>query len=167
MLGYARAMTGQLEEGIPLLREAVEQAATGRRTREAIFTSYLAEALLLAGQVSEASALTERALLLSRERFERATEARALYMLGEIAAQGAGGDPLVAERHYHEALTLAEELRVRPLVGQCHLGLARLGRRTSEREVGRQHLAIATATFHELGMSFWREQAEAEAAAEW
>jgi DNA-binding SARP family transcriptional activator/tetratricopeptide (TPR) repeat protein len=167
MLGYAQAMTGRLADGIVLLREAVEQAATGRRTREAIFTTYLSEALLAAGQVSEASELGARALALSQERLERATEARALYVLGEIAARGAGGDPVMAERHYREALGLAAELKVRPLVGQCHLGLARLERRARAREGWRQHLATATATFHELGMSFWLEQADAEAAAEW
>ena len=115
--------------------------------------------------MSEASSLGARALALSRERFERATEARALFVLGEIAALGAGGDRVVAERHYQQALALAEELGVRPLVGQCHLGLARLKRRTSEREPWRRHLAIATTTFQELGMSFWRQQADREAAA--
>jgi tetratricopeptide (TPR) repeat protein len=164
MLGYARAMTGQFAGGIPLLREAVEQAAGARRTREAIFMTYLSEALLLAEQVSEASAIAERALALSRERFERATEARALYLLGQIAARGAGGNPLTAERHYHDALALAEELGVRPLAGQCYLALARLGGRTGERQA-EQHLAIATATFRELGMSFWQKQAEDLAAA--
>src|SRR5262249_59087727 len=41
MLGYARAMGARPEEGIPLIREALEHAAHGRRTREALFTSYL------------------------------------------------------------------------------------------------------------------------------
>jgi hypothetical protein len=64
---------------------------------EALFTTYLCEVHLMARQPGEAAALAERALALSRERFERATEARALYLLGEIAARGAEG--LVADRH--------------------------------------------------------------------
>ena len=113
---------------IPLLREAVEQVAQGRRTREALFTTYLAEALLLAREVTEASALAEGALALSRERFEQATEARALYVLGETVAHGAGRDGPAGEPHYQSALALAGELGLRPLVAQCHLGLARLER---------------------------------------
>ncbi|HXJ83140.1 MAG TPA: hypothetical protein VMS64_31210 [Candidatus Methylomirabilis sp.] len=70
------------------------------------------------------------------------------------------------ERWLARVLAL-RSLEMRPLVGQCHLGLARRARRMREREAYHQHLAIATATFRELGMSFWREQADAEAAAEW
>jgi len=71
MLGHAHAMTGQQGEGVPLLREAVEPAAEGRRTREALFTTYLSEAMILARQVREAAMLGERALVLSQERSVR------------------------------------------------------------------------------------------------
>ena len=141
------------------------EAAQGRRTREAVFTTYLCEALLLARQAGEAFTLAERALVLSRERFERATEARGLYLRGEIAAQGARGDGPAAEHDYHDALALAGELGMRPLAAQCHLGLARLSRRSGERHAREQHLATASAMFRELGMSFWGEQVEAEARA--
>ena len=116
MLGYAYAMTGQLEEGTALLRDAVAQVAQGRRTREAVFTTYLGEALLLARELGEAAVVAEQALALSRERFERATEARALQLLGEIAAQDPGGDRQAAARHYDDALSLAGELRLRGLL---------------------------------------------------
>jgi tetratricopeptide (TPR) repeat protein len=102
MLGYARAMTGQPEDGIPFLREALEQLAQSRRTMEALFTTYLCEAHLLARQLGEAAVVAGRALALSRERFERATEARALYLPGESAARGA--EDHVADRHCSGAL---------------------------------------------------------------
>jgi tetratricopeptide (TPR) repeat protein len=43
----------------------------------------------------------------------------------------------LAEAHYRQALALAEELGMRPLVAHCHLGLgklyARIGRRAETR----------------------------------
>jgi tetratricopeptide (TPR) repeat protein len=162
MLGYAYAMEGRLADAIPLLREAVDHAAQGRRTREALFVTYLAEALRLARQTEEAALLAERALLLSRQRFERATEARASCLLGEITAEHAGSDASMAERHYRDALALAGELYVRPLVAQCHLGMARLMRRTHDHTERRHHLEQAAAMFRELDMPFWLDQVEAE-----
>ncbi len=160
MLGYGRAMIQGPEDGIPLLREAIEQLAQSRRTMEALFTSYLCEAHLLARQPGEAAALAERALALSRERFERATEARALYLLGAIAAQDA--EDQLGDRHYHDALALAGELGLRPLVAHCHLGLGRLCRRTDRRDQAHEHLTTATTTYRDMGMTYWLKQAEME-----
>jgi class 3 adenylate cyclase/tetratricopeptide (TPR) repeat protein len=163
MLGYAYAMTGRLREGITLLREAIEQAARGRRTHEARWTAHLCEALLRDGQVAEARELAERALGLARERGERGTEARILYLLGEIFAQSLGQDErAAAERHYVAALALAEQLGMRPLVAHCHLGLGRLYRKTSQLEQAREHLATATTMYRDMDMRFWLEQAGAE-----
>jgi tetratricopeptide (TPR) repeat protein len=159
MLGYAHAMTERLEDAIPLLREAIAQLAESRRTMEALFTTYLCEAHLLARQLEEAVALAERALAMSRERFERATEARALYLLGEIAAHGAQDQ--ASDRHYHGALALAGELGLRPLVGHCHLGLATLSRRAGKRAESAEHLAVATSMYREMGMTYWLEKAQA------
>jgi DNA-binding SARP family transcriptional activator/tetratricopeptide (TPR) repeat protein len=158
MLGYARAMTGQPEDGIPFLREALEQLAQSRRTMEALFTTYLCEAHLLARQLGEAAVVAERALALSRERFERATEARALYLLGEIAAQGA--EDHVADRHYSGALALAAELGLRPLVAHCHVGLGNLYQSTGKREQAQEHFSTAIAMYREMDMRFWLEKAE-------
>lgn len=160
MLGYARAMTEQPENGIPLLREALAQLAQGRRTMEALFTTYLCEAHLLARQLGEAAVLAERALALSRERFERATEVRALYLLGEIATMSAEED--TADRHFHEALALADELGLRPLVAQCHLGLGKLYRSTDRRLEAQAQLTTAATMYREMAMRFWLEKAEAE-----
>ncbi len=163
MLGYARAMISHEGEGIALIREALEHAAQGRRTREAQFTTYLSEALLKAQQMDEAAAVARRGLTLSLERCERGTEARARYVLGEIAANDIDGNGSAAEEHYREALALAEEIGMRPLVAQCHLALATLGRQRGEPRARREHLATASAMFHELGMLSWSERAEAKA----
>jgi len=161
MLGYAQAMASHRAEGIALIREALEHAAQGRRTREAQFTTYLSEALLMAEQMDEAAAAASRALTLSLERCERGTEARARYVRGGIVAKSRDENGLEAAGHYHEALALAEELGMRPLVAQCHLALATLGRQHGEAQAYREHLATALAMFHELGMRSWTDRAEA------
>jgi len=67
-----------------------------------------------------------------------------------------------AAAHYRQALALAEELGLRPLVAHCHLGLGKLNRRTGKREQAREHLTTATTMYGEIGMPFWLEQADAE-----
>ena len=89
----------------------------------------------------------------------RASEAHALCLAGDVASTGGAED---AEGYYREALTLAGELGMRPLVAHCHLGLGRLYRRTGKRDQSREHLASATTMYREMDMRFWLEQAEAE-----
>ena len=49
---------------------------------------------------------------------------------------------------------------MRPLVAHCHLGLARLYRRTGKYEQAHEHLTTATALYGEMDMSFWLAQAQ-------
>src|SRR5262249_9309940 len=62
--------------------------------------------------------------------------------------------------HYRQALTLAEELGLRPLAAHCHLGLGELYRRAGTRLESREHLTTAGAVFGEMDMQYWREKAE-------
>ena len=71
-------------------------------------------------------------------------------------------DPDAAERQYREALVLATELGMRPLVTHCHLGLGKLYRRTGDRAKAQEHLTTATTMYREMGMGFWLEKADAE-----
>ena len=158
MLGYAQAMTGRLAEGIAGLADAVEQAGQGRRTREGVFTTYLGEAQLRAGRARDAMELGTRALALARERGERGTEAVALRLLGEAAALGPARALEEAARHCKDALAIAEELGLRPLVARCHLSLGAIAGRASG---ARQHLETAKAMFGGLAMSFWCAEVEA------
>ena len=71
-------------------------------------------------------------------------------------------DPDAAERQYRGALVLATELGMRPLVAHCHLGLGKLSRRTGDGVKGEEHLTTAATMYHEMGMGFWLEKADAE-----
>jgi tetratricopeptide (TPR) repeat protein len=67
-----------------------------------------------------------------------------------------------AEAYYHDALALADELGMRPLIAHCHLGLGKLYRRTGKREQAQEHLTTATTMYREMGMAYWLEKAEVE-----
>src|SRR4029453_1422910 len=84
----------------------------------------------------------------------------ALRLLGEVSPRC--DPPGHADRHYREALALAEELGMRPLVAHCHLGLGKLYWRTGRREQAQEHLTTATTMYRAMDMRFWLEQAEAE-----
>jgi hypothetical protein len=64
-----------------------------------------------------------------------------------------------AQQQYVEALTLATELGMRPLVAHCHLGLGKLHRRTGKREQAQEHLTTAMTMYREMDMQFWLEKA--------
>ena len=157
-LGYAYALLGRLAEAVPLLAEAVE-LSTGRWGGSQRKT-WLAEAHLLAGRTDEAWALTGQALDLARAHKERGHEAWALRLLGEIAARRDPLDPATTADHYRQALGLATELGMRPLMAHCHLGLGKLSRRTGRHDLAREHLTTATTMYREMRMRLWLEQAE-------
>ena len=111
----------------------------------------------MVGRLDEATSYAQEALALSRRLKGRGVEAHALSLAGDIASTGVPGD---AEGYYREALALAGELGMRPLVAHCHLGLGKLYRRTGKREHAREHLTTATTMYREMDMPFWLEQAE-------
>jgi hypothetical protein len=122
---------------------------------------YLAERYLLAGRPDEAKRAADQALELAREREKRGFEAWTLRLQAEIAATAMPPDE-VAETRYPEAMALATELEMRPLVAHCHLGLGSLHRRTGDTAKARAHLTTAAAMYCEMDMGFWMEKVETE-----
>jgi tetratricopeptide (TPR) repeat protein len=162
-LGYAFAVSGRIAEALPLLTQAVAQVASERpRIRYADWLIWLAEGCLLAGRIDEAIREAAHALELARRSKQRGNEAWALRLLGEIAARREPPEFEKADASYREALALAAELGMRPLIAHCHLGLGKLYRRTGKRPEAQEHLATATTMYREMGMRFWLEQAETD-----
>jgi transcriptional regulator with AAA-type ATPase domain/tetratricopeptide (TPR) repeat protein len=162
-LGSAHASLGEVVRGITLLETAVDVGArAGIMSSYSLWLTHLGEACLLAGRVQEALAHARRALALASEHKERGYEAWALRLIAEIAASADPPDHGQAETRYQDALTLAGELGMRPLVAHCHLGLGKLYRRTGQREQAQEHLTTATTMYREMGMTHWLERAETE-----
>ena len=157
-LGYAYALSGRMGDALPLLERAMARERGYYRRRLA----YLSEAYLREGRFEEAIRLAQQFFQRSHDRKERGYEAWALRLLGEIASHRDPPEVEKAEDHYHQALALAAELGMRPLVAQIHLELGGLYRRTGERAKAREHLTIASGLFREMEMRFWLERSEAE-----
>ncbi len=117
---------------------------------------------MLSGRMDEALRLGEQALENSRKQKERGYEAYTLRLLGEITAQRNPPDVHNAQAYYQQAMELAHELGMRPLVAHCHLGLGKLYRRTGSRSDAETHFTAATTLFREMDMRFWVEKAEEE-----
>ncbi|PYM52063.1 MAG: hypothetical protein DME16_02290 [Candidatus Rokuibacteriota bacterium] len=162
-LGYAYALSGRCPEGIPLLEEAVTQGLSiGRLGEHSILVARLGEGYLLTGRAADAARTAREALALARERKERGREAYALRLAALVASHQPVPDVERAAEAYEQARALAEELGMRPLVAQCHLGLGRLYGQARRREEAERHLARAIESFRSLEMSLWLDQAEGE-----
>jgi class 3 adenylate cyclase/tetratricopeptide (TPR) repeat protein len=161
-LGAAYTLAGRIADAVPLLTQATAQSiAMELIVFQVLCGLSLGEAHLRAGSLEEAHALAERTLALAREHQERGNEAYALRLLGNIAAQR---DPLhieEAETHYRQALTLAEDLGMRPLIAHCHHGLGTLYAKIGRREQARAELSAAIDLYRAMDMTFWLPQAEA------
>ena len=143
------------------MEEAVERPIMGPNLEgQSLRTIWLSEAYLLAGREADARAAAQRALGLACQHKERGHEAYTLLLLGEIASRE---DPLdIGNNHYRQALALAEELGMRPLIAHCHVGLGNLYRRSGNLPLAKEHLHKGVALMREMEMGLWLERAEAE-----
>jgi class 3 adenylate cyclase/tetratricopeptide (TPR) repeat protein len=157
-LGAAYTLAGRATEALPLLEQA---ASKGRRGAQALWFARLSEAYLLVGRTEDALERAQRALDLSREYKQRGYQAYALRLLGEIAAQRDPPEVEPAEATYGQALALAEELEMRPLLAHCHLGLGTLYTKIGAREQARTQLFAAIALYRAMDMTFWLPRVEA------
>jgi hypothetical protein len=111
--------------------------------------------------LEDAHAGAERTLALARERQERGHQAYSLRLLGEIAVQREPPERDQAEAHYRQAIALADELGMRPLMAHCHHGLGRLYGQTGRGAQARTALTTAIDLYRAMDMTFWLPQAEA------
>jgi tetratricopeptide (TPR) repeat protein len=161
-LGYASVLQGRLTEGRALLEEALsESIRTGALRGQAYRVAWLSEVCRLTGRGEEAGQHAHQALDLARQQKARGEEALALHQLGAVQAHAAPPDVTQAEAYYQQALALADELGMRPLMAHCHLGLGRLYGQTGRAEQARAALATAIDLYRAMDMTFWLPQAEA------
>jgi tetratricopeptide (TPR) repeat protein len=159
-LRAAYTLSGRLADAMLLFTQAVEQSAAMERADYAARCHIsLGEAQMLAGRLEEAYALAGQ--VLARTRQERGNQAYALRLLGDIAAQHKPPESDQAEDDYHQAMALAAELGMRPLLAHCHLGLGTLYGKMGRGEQARRELSAAIELYRALEMTFWLPQTEA------
>ncbi|HSB77896.1 MAG TPA: adenylate/guanylate cyclase domain-containing protein [Candidatus Methylomirabilis sp.] len=157
-LGSVYAWSGRVADGLSLLDQGLRAPAHW----QTLIVGHLGEACLLADRLDEALASAGRALTLAREHGQRGYEAWVRHLLGEIAAHRVPQAVEPAEGHYQQAMKLAEELGMRPLIARCHLGLGQLYQRGGRAEQAQTHLTAARTMFREMDMGFWLKRAQAE-----
>src|SRR5437867_1469598 len=64
-----------------------------------------------------------------------------------------------AQDAYRQSLSLARELRMRPLEAQCHLGLGKLARQVDQSEAWRTEAGMAASMFRDMHMELWLQKA--------
>src|SRR5262245_2028712 len=160
-LGNAYALAGRVLDAIAHLEQAVERSTAMKRMGlHSIRLAALGEAYLSGGRVDEAIDLARQALDCARRHKERGNEAWSLRLLGEITAHpGVLMDD--APDHYRDAMRLAGELGMRPLLAHCHLGLGLRHGRAGRPAVSEEHLTTAAASFRAMGMLFWATTSDA------
>jgi tetratricopeptide (TPR) repeat protein len=161
-LGAAYTLARRTTEALPLLEQEVVQSAAMRLMFDhARLEVWLGEAYLFAGRLEEAGTQAQHALEFSRARQERGYAAYALRLLGAIAAQRTPPEAAQAEAHYQQALALAKELGMRPLVAHCHRGLGTLYVAQGQPALACAALSTAIELYRTMEMIFWLPQAEA------
>ena len=158
-LGETSEALNRLREGEQLLKR---QAARGIVGRLGWAYCSLGRAFLLLGRLGEARCLGDRAVEFSS--CQPGFAAHALHLLGDIATHPDRFDAERGEGHYRQALALAQQRGMCPLVAHGHLGLGKLCQRVGRRREAQEHFTTATTMYREMNMAFWLEQTEAETA---
>jgi len=126
-LALALALGGRATDAVAMVQRATEEASARRQA-----ASY-SQALLLSGEVcllarrrDEAHVAAVSALEHFRRQGERAHEAWALRVLGDLAAQDTPVDVAGAVAHYRASRDLAAALGMTPLIARCDRALGAL-----------------------------------------
>jgi class 3 adenylate cyclase/DNA-binding winged helix-turn-helix (wHTH) protein/tetratricopeptide (TPR) repeat protein len=160
-LGSAYTLAGRVADAVPLLTQALAQStAMGRAPFELLCRLSLGQAQERIGRLDEALIHAERALALACAHQERGHQAYALHLRAGIEARHEPPARDRAEAHYREALALAKELGMRPLVAHCHLGLGTLYASSGRPAEARMALSAAITSYRAMEMTWWLPQAE-------
>jgi tetratricopeptide (TPR) repeat protein len=161
-LGWAYAQAGRPTEALSYLEQAVQLAA-GYQTEGgyAMWLVMLSESYLAVGRPAAAIPLAHEALVMAQDRRERGFQGYALRVLGALAAQGTAPDVALAAGYYQQAIVLAQELGMRPLLAHSHLGVGILYSHLGQRAQATAALSTAVELYRSMAMAFWLPQAEA------
>jgi class 3 adenylate cyclase/tetratricopeptide (TPR) repeat protein len=131
-LGGAQVRAGATDQGLTDLRRGIaemEAMKVGVQMAHALIV--LGDALLIAGDVAGAAEVAERALHIARQNTQRASEVRALLLLGLCGQRGTENVvPARARDCLTDGLALADGLGMALVAERCRTALAELETRT-------------------------------------
>jgi class 3 adenylate cyclase/tetratricopeptide (TPR) repeat protein len=159
--GHAQSLLGHPDHALPMLWEAVmPQKVSFSVTPSAYPLTALAEAYRVKGDTKKAIQNAEEALSISRQNGERGFGAWALYYMAKIQSDGGPEQIDQALQSYRQAKEEAIELRMRPLLAHCHMGLGEAYIKTGFNEEARSELLAAIELYRCMDMNFWLPKAE-------
>jgi tetratricopeptide (TPR) repeat protein len=162
LLGGLYSLAGRPQQGRPLLEEAIDRSESMHLvTGRSMMLVWLAESWMAVGDLARAWDVGQRALRLAREHKERGHEAWALYTLGRVASRRNPPGLDEAVRLVDEALRLAKDLRMRPLIAHCHVAFGLIRAIGRDQLNAKHHLTAGAGLLRDLAMDFWRPEAEA------
>ncbi len=154
--GFARALSGNVTEALPMLETAAQQAASiGRTGGQSLRVSWQGECYLLSGRIAEAQALANQALELAGRHMEQGHGAWALKLLGDSGLSQVPQPSRDSESSYVRALTIARDLGMQPLQAHCHFGLGRLYCKMHRPREADAEFNQAKELYQAMGMNFW------------
>jgi tetratricopeptide (TPR) repeat protein len=159
VLAYLGDATGALDRSRECEQLRSSQSARGPG-RNAWVDYSLGRACLLLGRPGEARRLAEGVVESATSRIDFMPDA--LQLLGDIASHPDCFDLESAEGYYRQALALAKQRGMRPVIAHCHLGVGRLRARSGEHAVAAERLGVAATLYRDMAMTFWLEQAQGE-----
>jgi predicted ATPase len=147
-LGWAKSRTGDVAEGIALLRSGSGvYSASGAEIRISYHIALLAQACQIAGKDEEALLLLNNALQIAARIGERWFAAELYRQKGELILRQ--GDFAAAEALFHQALDIAREQEAKLWELRAAVSLARLFGERGRRSEACDHLARVYGWFTE------------------
>jgi class 3 adenylate cyclase/tetratricopeptide (TPR) repeat protein len=156
LVGLTLALSGRLDEAMPLLKDGVHLSeALDVKAYLALWTLHWAEGLMAAGEDERALETARHALDLAVSHKERGHQAWARRLLGDLASRRGAPALAEAEQHYRESLAIAEELRMQPVVAHVKMGLGRVMRLAGDRVRAEEYLVTAFMLFRGMDVPYW------------
>src|SRR5262245_8983167 len=116
---------------------------------------------MVAGRLEAAEVFAERGLEFSRESKDQGSQAWLLCILANLATRRSPVNAELVRANYATALSLAQELGMRPLQAHCHLALGNVSAQVNDRSKARSELIEAAQLYRLMSMPFWLSKAEA------
>jgi class 3 adenylate cyclase/tetratricopeptide (TPR) repeat protein len=166
-LAAAYAFVGRFDDALRLLESSANRGVwtTEAGSRQASLGKAMGmvwevEAYMLAGKHNEAEMLARQNLGVFAESKDRGSVAWQKYLLGETLMRRDGPLSTEAEASYREALTLAQELGMRPLQAHSYLGLGQVHAQGKNSRVAQSEILAASELYRAMSMPFWIAKAD-------
>ena len=161
-LGSVYLILNRPDEALPVLEESVKPDNLHSSLVSSIYPlTALSEAYRIKGQFEKAIETAEEALRIYHQTAEHCFGSWALYTMAKIQTNADLGKSGLARQTFLQAIELAAELNMQPLLAHCRLGLGRLHIASGNIDQALTEVKTAVELFRSLNMTFWLPEAEA------